>query len=232
MPDRCNTGHGVLYWARTRHHFLNNLLLGEQLHNARRNASCNASRYVDRLASILDGFTAGCLHARGAHRILTATMFSFCNDACWFYRTTDRHVPKLLRQDLCLAAVPPCGGTAADLPGSGLRLVCFADTPLHTSTVCCSEAILVSAYVTLLQDQVANCLGTLSLLNTICRCCPFIPHIWEAQTWFKGQCMRVGFESTYTINVLRRMLTLPIRPHLPDFYIVGFPVSQCLRSIC
>ncbi|KAL0055855.1 hypothetical protein WJX82_005104 [Trebouxia sp. C0006] len=54
-------------------------------------------------------------------------------------------------------------------------------------------------------------------------CCPFIPHIWEAQTWFKGQCMRVGFESTYTINVLRRMLTLPIRPHLPDFYIVGFP---------
>ncbi|DBB06697.1 TPA: hypothetical protein ACH3X1_012200 [Trebouxia sp. C0004] len=54
-------------------------------------------------------------------------------------------------------------------------------------------------------------------------CCPFIPQIWEAQTWFKRQCMRVGFESTYTINVLRRILTLPIRPHLPDFYIVGFP---------
>ncbi|KAA6424300.1 MAG: sulfotransferase [Trebouxia sp. A1-2] len=35
--------------------------------------------------------------------------------------------------------------------------------------------------------------------------------------------MRVGFESTYTVNVLRRILTLPIRPHLPDFYIVGFP---------
>ena len=161
-------------------------------------------------------------------------MFTFCNDACRSisYSTTERHVPKLLRQDLCLAAVPPCGGSAADLPGSGLRLVCFADTPLHTSTVCCSEAVLVSAYVTLLQEQVANCPGTLSLLNTICRCCPFIPHIWEAQTWFKGQCMRVGFESTYTINVLRRMLTLPIRPHLPDFYIVGFPVSPCLRSRC
>ena len=161
-------------------------------------------------------------------------MFSFCNDACRSisYRTTDRHVPKLLRQNMCLAAVAPCGGTAADLPDSGLRLVRFADTPLHTSTFRCSEAILVSACMTLVQNQVANCSGPWSVLNTICRCCPFIPHIWEAQTWFKGQCMRVGFESTYTVNVLRRMLTLPIRPHLPDFYIVGFPVSQCLRSIC
>ena len=171
--------------------------------------------------------------ARCTSNTITA-MFSFCNDACRSvsHRTTDRHVPKLLRQDLCHAAVPPCGGTTADLPGSGLRLVCFAYTPLHTSTVRCSESILVSAYVTLLQDQVGNSSGTLPLLNTICRCCPFIPHIWEAQTWFKGQCMRVGFESTYTINVLRRMLTLPMRPHLPDFYIVGFPVSQRLRCIC
>ena len=161
-------------------------------------------------------------------------MISFCHDACRSisYSKTGRHVPKLLRQDQCLAAVPPCGGTAADLFGSGLRLVRFANTPLHTSIVRCSAAILVSASVTLLQDQVANCSGPLSVLNTVYRCCPFITHIWEAQTWFKGQCMRVGFESTYTINVLRRMLTLPIRPHLPDFYIVGFPVSQCLRSIC
>ena len=37
--------------------------------------------------------------------------------------------------------------------------------------------------------------------------------------------MKLGFETTYTINVLRRLLTLPVRPHLPAFYIVGFPVS-------
>ena len=161
-------------------------------------------------------------------------MISFCDDErqSISYSKTGRHVPKLLRQDQCLAAVPPCGGTATDLLGSGLRLVRFANTPLHTSIVRCSEAILVSACVTLLQDQVTSCSGPLLVLNVVCRCCPFIPHIWEAQTWFKGQCIRVGFESTYTINVLRRMLTLPIRPHLPDFYIVGFPVSQCLRFIC
>lgn len=42
--------------------------------------------------------------------------------------------------------------------------------------------------------------------------------------------MRLGFETTYTINVLRRILTLPVRPHLPTFYIVGFPVSFSTRS--
>ena len=40
--------------------------------------------------------------------------------------------------------------------------------------------------------------------------------------------MRLGFETIYTINVLRRLLTLPVRPHLPAFYIVGFPVSPDL----
>ncbi|KAL3154320.1 hypothetical protein ABBQ32_013804 [Trebouxia sp. C0010 RCD-2024] len=61
------------------------------------------------------------------------------------------------------------------------------------------------------------------LVNNLHWCCPFIPHIWRAQPWLKGQCMRLGFETTYTINVLRRLLTLPVRPHLPAFYIVGFP---------
>lgn len=61
-----------------------------------------------------------------------------------------------------------------------------------------------------------------------CRCCPFIPHIWRAQGSLKGSCLRLAFEATYTVNVLRRLLTLPIRPHLPDFYIVGFPVSSLI----
>ncbi|KAL0031835.1 hypothetical protein WJX79_010384 [Trebouxia sp. C0005] len=78
-------------------------------------------------------------------------------------------------------------------------------------------AYLVSVLLTLLY------LPRLLAVQKLYWCCPFIPRIWEAQRYFKGQCMRVGFESTYTVNVLRRILTLPIRPHLPDFYIVGFP---------
>jgi hypothetical protein len=35
--------------------------------------------------------------------------------------------------------------------------------------------------------------------------------------------MRLGFEGAYCINVVTRLLTLPLRTALPDFYIVGFP---------
>lgn len=35
--------------------------------------------------------------------------------------------------------------------------------------------------------------------------------------------MRQAFEVAYTINVLRRVLSVPVRRRLPDFYILGFP---------
>lgn len=83
MPDRCNTGHGLLYWARMRHHFLNKILLELEDANAHiHEYSCitpsitpvetlgvTPAVTMTDFASILDGFTAGCLHARGAHRI-------------------------------------------------------------------------------------------------------------------------------------------------------------------
>ncbi|PRW56323.1 sulfotransferase [Chlorella sorokiniana] len=53
--------------------------------------------------------------------------------------------------------------------------------------------------------------------------CPFIPSIWAEKGWFQGSLMRLGFEYSYTANVVRRFLTLPLRRRVPDFYIVGFP---------
>lgn len=55
-------------------------------------------------------------------------------------------------------------------------------------------------------------------------CCPFIPYIWKGYGPF-GNYLRVAFEASYCINVLKRLLTLPLRKKLPDFYIVGFPVT-------
>lgn len=56
--------------------------------------------------------------------------------------------------------------------------------------------------------------------------CPFIPHIWRSHGAVAGTLLKLAFETSYSINVLKRLLTLPFRPHLPDFYIVGFPVSE------
>lgn len=39
-----------------------------------------------------------------------------------------------------------------------------------------------------------------------------------------GTYLRLGFEGSYCINVVTRLVTLPWRRSLPDFYIVGFPV--------
>eukprot|EP00210_Caulerpa_lentillifera_P001312 g1262.t1 len=53
-------------------------------------------------------------------------------------------------------------------------------------------------------------------------CCPFIPYIWKTNGVL-GKYMRIAFEASYCINVLKRLYTLPLRQKLPDFYIVGFP---------
>lgn len=52
---------------------------------------------------------------------------------------------------------------------------------------------------------------------------PFIPQLWKQQGWLLGGLLRLGFEVTYTMNCVRRFLTLPLRRRVPDFYIVGFP---------
>lgn len=62
--------------------------------------------------------------------------------------------------------------------------------------------------------------------------CPFIPYIWRSPairnkfgvlgSWL----LRLQFEGAYCTTVVSRLLTLPLRPHLPDFYLLGFPVSD------
>ena len=111
-----------------------------------------------------------------------------------------------------------------------LTLLVFPRIILARKIYWCVSSLRVVSILTATQ---LVCLAATGLLQTsngklihyVCRCCPFIPHIFTAQGWFKGSCLRLGFETTYSINVLRRLLTLPIRPHVPDFYIVGFPVS-------
>ncbi|KAF5832241.1 P-loop containing nucleoside triphosphate hydrolase protein, partial [Dunaliella salina] len=53
--------------------------------------------------------------------------------------------------------------------------------------------------------------------------CPFVPFIWKRMGPVKGSLIRIGFESSYAINVYTRLLTLPLRPYLPGFYLIGFP---------
>ncbi len=53
--------------------------------------------------------------------------------------------------------------------------------------------------------------------------CPFIPVIFARQGSY-GKLLKIGFEVSYTVNVIKRLLTLPIRRNLPAFYITGFPV--------
>jgi hypothetical protein len=62
--------------------------------------------------------------------------------------------------------------------------------------------------------------------------CPFIPYIWRSPairakfgvlgSWL----LRLQFEGAHCTTVVSRLLTLPLRPHLPDFYLLGFPVSH------
>lgn len=52
---------------------------------------------------------------------------------------------------------------------------------------------------------------------------PVAPVIWKERGFYRGFWQRVGFEATYCMNVVRRFLTLPLRPYTPHFYILGFP---------
>jgi hypothetical protein len=63
--------------------------------------------------------------------------------------------------------------------------------------------------------------------------CPFIPCIFakvqREHGWLAGWLLRLQFEGAHCMTVLGRLLSLPLRPHLPDFYILGFPVSDSTR---
>lgn len=55
---------------------------------------------------------------------------------------------------------------------------------------------------------------------------PFVPALWGQNGPLVGRhVMALIFRYCYCWNLVRRLLTLPLRPHLPAFYIVGFPVS-------
>ena len=53
--------------------------------------------------------------------------------------------------------------------------------------------------------------------------CRFVPWIFRQAGPVRGWLQRMGFEVAYAINTIRRLLTIPLRPDLPSFYIVGFP---------
>lgn len=55
---------------------------------------------------------------------------------------------------------------------------------------------------------------------------PFLPALWRHNGPVRGEIvMALVFHYCYCWNLARRFLTLPLRPHLPAFYIVGFPVE-------
>lgn len=75
-------------------------------------------------------------------------------------------------------------------------------------------------------------LPSLLLARRLYYACPFIPHMWRSDsmrsrfgtlgTWL----LRLQFEGAHATSVLARILTLPLRPHTPSFYILGFPVCD------
>ena len=63
---------------------------------------------------------------------------------------------------------------------------------------------------------------TIILTRRLYWAAPLVPYIWHGKG-IRGFVDQIGFEVSYTVNVCRRMLTLPLRRNVPDFVIVGFP---------
>jgi hypothetical protein len=62
---------------------------------------------------------------------------------------------------------------------------------------------------------------------------PFIPFIWTNPRGLRARVgvvgswlLRLQFEGAHCTTVLSRLLTLPLRPHVPDFLLLGFPVRS------
>ncbi len=53
----------------------------------------------------------------------------------------------------------------------------------------------------------------------------------ERLGWLGAAVARCQFEGAHCVTVVGRLLTLPMRPHLPDFYIAGFPVRTFSNTV-
>eukprot|EP00882_Tetradesmus_deserticola_P013264 GHRQ01014068.1.p1 GENE.GHRQ01014068.1~~GHRQ01014068.1.p1 ORF type:complete len:420 (+),score=66.51 GHRQ01014068.1:481-1740(+) len=65
--------------------------------------------------------------------------------------------------------------------------------------------------------------------------CPFIPYIFaklqRERGWLARWLLQLQFEGAHCMTALARLLSLPLRPHLPDFYVLGFPVRSTRRRL-
>ncbi|KAG2433221.1 hypothetical protein HXX76_008291 [Chlamydomonas incerta] len=97
----------------------------------------------------------------------------------------------------------------------GRRLAVSLAMPLLVGYCCAAFGVAWLLTLTVLPSYV--------LAQRLYWACPFIPHIWARLGPVAGTAARLGFEASHCINILTRLLTLPLRPHLPSFYILGFP---------
>jgi hypothetical protein len=111
-------------------------------------------------------------------------------------------------------------------------VVSYIIIPLVTPVLLlyCTLALLVSLLVPW------TILPSLFLARRLYWACPFIPYIWDNPA-VKGRFGRLGaalfkiqFEGAHCVTVVSRLLTLPLRRHLPDFYIAGFPVRSSSKE--
>ncbi|GBF88784.1 hypothetical protein Rsub_01685 [Raphidocelis subcapitata] len=69
---------------------------------------------------------------------------------------------------------------------------------------------------------------SLALARRLYWACPFIPYIWRGPARARfgragALLLRLQFEGAHCATVVGRLLSLPLRPYLPAFYIAGFP---------
>ena len=66
-------------------------------------------------------------------------------------------------------------------------------------------------------------LPSVLLARRLYEACPFLPVLFKQRGRLAGTAMRLGLEYNYCANVVRRLLTLPLRRSVPDVIITGFP---------
>lgn len=125
-----------------------------------------------------------------------------------------------------VARLAPGSGPAAPAPPlpASRALVLYGLMPLVLP-------LLVAYFLVCLVLAVASALlvwPSLLLARQLYWACPFIPFIWKGSMRNKAGLLgsfmlRLQFEGAHCVTVIGRLLTLPLRPHLPDFYIAGFP---------
>lgn len=99
------------------------------------------------------------------------------------------------------------------------KLVDFVAIPLGLPLIACW--LLLAKLISILSPFLV--FPSLLLAKRLYWAVPFAPYALAQQGKWRGRILRVGFEATYCMNVVRRLLTLPLRTRVPDFYICGFP---------